>query len=103
MLFGRQRRRAADQQQAERFLRNARAERQYIKRRIVQGRSRPAATIGGRVRFGKEGLFAVGQRDDQRVRPVIDRHAELAEAGSPHPVCADYDEGLLTEGTNETD
>ena len=66
-----------------------------MKRRVLEGRRGTASAVGGGVHGAEEGRFAIVERGDERVVPVVERHGETRGGRAGEPLRADGEERLL--------
>ena len=68
-----------------------------MKGEVLERRSRTPLPIRGHLRRGKEKLFAVRERCDERVVPVLERHGKAVDLSPGQAVRADDEERLLAQ------
>ena len=95
---------AANQQQSERVVTDlGGVERHDVKRRVLEGRRGAASAVGGGVNGAKEGRFAIVERGDERVVPVVERHGETRGGRPGKPLRAHGEERLLAGRLQQAD
>src|SRR5262245_12300913 len=73
-----------------------------MKRRILEGRRRTPAAISSGMRRRKKRGFAVAERRNQRIVPIVERERVGRSACTKRSVGGDRDHGWLADAFDET-
>ena len=78
-------------------------ERHDVKRRVLERRRGTALAVGGGVNGAEEGRFAVVERGDERVVPVVERHGKTRGGRAGEALRAHGEERLLAGRLQQAD